>query len=331
MFLSFFVYLLVCSTTLKRICRQHGIKRWPSRKIKKVGHSLQKLQLVIDSVQGASGAFQIDSFYTNFPELDVSGTSPFSASKLSHGNPKASSSQMQQTGGGTGLDASKSSSSCSQSSSSSQCCTSRSQQQNSTWNDNNNNNVASSKEIMAGENNSNDVVLKRVRSEAGLNNTCTLEDDKKLMPRSQSQKSLIEHSKTGKNNNIITTLVSKNTSERLCQELGGDFQRVTRVKVTYGDEKTRFRMKTNWGFKNLQQEIGSRFGIEDMGLFTIKYLDDDSEWVLLTCDADLEECFEVCRSSQNNTIKLSLQVSRHLSRGYLGGGNVGPLRPFAEG
>ncbi|GMN34765.1 hypothetical protein TIFTF001_004881 [Ficus carica] len=309
----------VCSTTLKRICRQHGIKRWPSRKIKKVGHSLQKLQLVIDSVQGASGTFQIDSFYTNFPELaspNVSGTSPFSASKPSHDHPKPLLSNLQQT---AGVDASKSSSSCSQSSSSSQCCTSRSQQLNPTWN-NNNNNVASSEELMAGEFNSKDVVLKRVRSEAGLNNACSAEEDKKLMPRSQSHKSLVEHRKiTGKNN--VTTPLLKNSSGRLSsQESGGEYQR---VKVSYGEEKTRFRLQSNWGFRELQEEIGRRFSIEDMGLFTIKYLDDDLEWVLLTCDADLDECFEVCRLSQNNTIKLSLQVSRHVSRGFFGGGIIG--------
>ncbi|XP_004301980.1 PREDICTED: protein NLP5-like [Fragaria vesca subsp. vesca] len=255
----------VCSTTLKRICRQHGIKRWPSRKIKKVGHSLEKLQRVIDSVQGASSAFQINSFYTNYPELaspNLSGTSPFSTSKLID-RPRPS--DVPPDGGvlSPQATASKSpSSSCSQSTSSSQCCSSKTEQHLPTWS------VAGNDDPIVGDNR----MLKRVRSEAELD---ALRQDgvDELMQRSQSHKNLSEQQK------LQSFQPSLKYDGQIAQE--GDARK---VKVTYGDEKTRFRIQNNWKYEDLGQEIAKRF--------------------------DLEECLDVCRSSRCSTIKLSLQLSR---------------------
>lgn len=291
----------VCPTTLKRICRQHGIKRWPSRKIKKVGHSLQKLQVVIDSVQGASGAFQIGSFYSNFPDLaspNFSGTSTFSTSKQC----EPSQQPNQEHGGAPGSPrtaTSKSpSSSCSQTSSSSQCWSSGTQQQPLTWNSSGNG------DSLKGVS-SHGSGLKRARSEAELH--APSQDATKLISRSHSQKSLFEQLNVDK-----CPPLPRNIGQ-VIQE--GDSWR---VKIMYGEEKIRFRMLKSWGFKDLVQEVVRRFSIGDMSGFHLKYLDDDSEWVLLTCDDDLEECVDICQSSQRQTIKLSLQMSHSHSRCSIG-------------
>ncbi|KAG5380080.1 hypothetical protein IGI04_027922, partial [Brassica rapa subsp. trilocularis] len=61
-----------------------------------------------------------------------------------------------------------------------------------------------------------------------------------------------------------------------------------RIKVSYEEEKIRFRMQNS----------------QDVSRYDLKYLDEDDEWVLLRCDDDVEECVDVCRSFPGKTIKL---------------------------
>ncbi|GMI73353.1 NIN-like protein 2 [Hibiscus trionum] len=264
----------VCPTTLKRICRQHGITRWPSRKIKKVGHSLRKLQLVIDSVQGAEGAIQIGSFYSSFPEL----SSPNFSGKGLSSNP----SEPQPESGmfSQGASAPKSpSSSCSRSSGSSTCCYTGVKQHN------------TGPGISAGGE------LKRALSDAELH--ALNQEEPKLLVRSQSHKTFGE-------------LPSVETLPPLPKSGG---QSAIKVKAVFREYKVRFRLQPSWSFRDLQQEIARRFGIEDVGRIDLKYLDDDDEWVLLTCDADLEECIDVHKSSQSKAIKMSLEQASHPNLG----------------
>ncbi|WZZ07094.1 hypothetical protein YC2023_093015 [Brassica napus] len=226
----------VCPTTLKRICRQHGIQRWPSRKIKKVGHSLQKIQRVIDSVQGVSGHhLPIGSFYANFPNL---ASSQEQQSKQTTFLPSSSHSQPAKS--------SSPGSSCSHTSS----CSSETQ----------------------------------ANKEDPMNKA---REDTRAIKQTQ------------------TTQLSPSTSSQ-----DDDF---LRVKVSYEEEKIRFRMRNSRRLKDLLWEIAKRFSIEDVSRYDLKYLDEDNEWVLLRCDDDVEECVDVCRSFPGETIKLLLQLSsQHL-------------------
>ncbi|KAJ1692995.1 hypothetical protein LUZ63_009693 [Rhynchospora breviuscula] len=215
----------VCPTTLKRICRQHGITRWPSRKIKKVDHSLKKLQLIIDSVHGADPAIQLTALYKDLT--------------------KASAPQ--------------------------------------------NNSPKDKKLASSGSNNSS--------SSGPSSNGITK-----------------ENASPEKNNGVIQ---KENTeceqSTRKSSQRNGESW--IRIKATCGSENIRLRLDPNWGVKELKDEICSRFNVQNSDSVHLRYLDDDSEWILLTCDADLKECVHVYKSSKAATIKICIQTARKSSRG----------------
>lgn len=274
----------VCPTTLKRICRQHGITRWPSRKIKKVGHSLRKLQLVINSVQDSEGSIQLSSFYNSFPELvspNVEGTNHFSTSKMSgHLQEAATSSKLPSSSG----------------SHSSSCSTGVKQSSFPVKSSSNGDDLST--EQTGG-------VLKKARSDAELHGKG--QEKTKLMIRSYSHKHLTEGAAT-----------MPKSSDQANQEAP------FRVKAAFGEEKIRLSLQPHWDFKELREEVLTRFNIDNGSSFNLKYLDDDAEWVLLTCDDDLEECRDIYRSSKTRTIKLSLTQSCHPSLGS----SFGSDRPF---
>ncbi|KAL6907426.1 hypothetical protein ACP4OV_002465 [Aristida adscensionis] len=275
----------VCPTTLKRICRQHGINRWPSRKIKKVGHSLKKLQMVIDSVHGAEGTVQLSSLYENFTkttwserELEGDSLYPLSEQKalLEPSVPERQSEGRltSHTSGSNSL-----SPSCSQSSNSSHGCSSgsKSQQHGSAPQH------AVKQEVFMEENQS--PTLLKAASHAELQ--MFTEETPVTLSRSQSRMLLSEQKPTENMSGM-----QKRKPDSL------------KIKAMYGEERCIFRLQPSWGFGKLKEEIVKRFSIAPETYVDLKYLDDESEWVLLTCDADLMECIDVYKSSSAQTVRI---------------------------
>ncbi|MQL86566.1 hypothetical protein Taro_019081 [Colocasia esculenta] len=289
----------VCPTTLKRICRQHGITRWPSRKIKKVGHSLRKLQVVIDSIQGVDSSFQLSSLYSNVSKDSGSdlctqketGRSTICMPKQDD-IPESSNAQhelfISRASGSNSF-----SSSCSQSSGSSHSCSSKTKESSDAL-------KIPIKEEVPQEDQSG--ILKRSHSQLELYHST--QQTPKTLARSQSLKSFGDHHGCG-------------SLSPSCQKCAGG---LLRVKAIYGKEKIRFKLQPTWGFQELKQEIAKRFNIGGANSMVLKYLDDDSEWVLLTCDADLQECTDIYRSSHVPTIKISVHHVGYPSAISLGSG-----------
>ncbi|XP_065858560.1 protein NLP6 [Euphorbia lathyris] len=357
----------VCPTTMKRICRQHGISRWPSRKINKVNRSLTKLKRVIESVQGAEGAFGLSPLTSSpLPAAAAGSISwPSNLDRRNQSSPKSKSPEPQHgspvcktTGsdGQFGVDDHQFLG-----------CRILSQedlvQQNgfSTAVGQSSNRLKKARsgglwEESAGTPTSHgscqgspakDASTSPVHDHEGCHKTVSspqliLQTGGELaaysMPggalvATEAQElpfgeMLIEDAGSSKDLRNLCPSVADATIEDRIPDLSGtntpfpnlpsqlamaafeyalpsptarpETKSVT-IKATYKEDIIRFRISLSCGILELKEEVAKRLKLEG-GTFDIKYLDDDQEWVLIACDADLQECIDISRSSSGSTI-----------------------------
>lgn len=77
------------------------------------------------------------------------------------------------------------------------------------------------------------------------------------------------------------------------------------VKATYNGVSIRFNLPDLSGISYLKDNVIKRLPLE-RNSFSIKYQDDEGEWVLIACDEDVRECMEFSRSLNKTTIKMLL-------------------------
>ncbi|KAF3500560.1 hypothetical protein F2Q69_00040887 [Brassica cretica] len=233
-------YFAVCPTTMKRICRQHGISRWPSRKINKVNRSLTRLKHVIDSVQGADGSINLTSlsprpWQVSQPPPPPTTGSPTNYIKLENRDAEDS------AGSST--------------------------------------------------------------SRASCKVSPISETRFRLLTQNQEafkQTAFDESDSTSKN--IANFWTSQDTTTLLHNKL-------VSIKATYREDIIRFKISPeSISIAELKEQVAKRLKLET-GAFELKYLDDDKEWVSVSCDADLSECLDtssVVTAAKANTLRLSV-------------------------
>ncbi|KAJ4835013.1 hypothetical protein Tsubulata_013268 [Turnera subulata] len=364
----------VCPTTMKRICRQHGISRWPSRKINKVNRSLSKLKRVIESVQGTEGAFSLTPLSTSPLPVAVASISwPSNMNACSQQNsPKPLDSHADKPGSptcrtpgsdghagvrgpflgdrilsqdeqavqnafspeiGQASNASKTGSGSREESAGSP--TSHGSCQGSPANESappKDSPISPIHELHIKSGSSPDLAFQQIRQQ-NLSAAFSIPD---ALVATEAQEPfggmLVEDAGSSKDlRNLCPAVADAIIEERVpetswtnppysdlhaTQSVAAlpksvpyaaerqEMKSVT-IKATYREDIIRFRISVSCGIVELREEVAKRLKLE-VGTFDIKYLDDDHEWVLIACDADLQECMDISRCSGSNIIRLSI-------------------------
>jgi hypothetical protein len=314
----------VCPTTMKRICRQHGISRWPSRKINKVNRSFSKLKQVIESVQGSDAAFNLTSITGPLPipvgpssdslnvekvtqskvaeplNLVVDGDRDSSLQKSVENDGHFSILMAQQgfmdNNNDAQLEADKASHSRSSSGEGSI-------------------NSRTSEGSCQGSPANRTFVCKPIASTFAEPQLNPEEFHKEPFqePQLPLSRMLIEDSGSSKDlKNLFTPAADQPFLAPPSNLVSMKHSGTVTIKASFKEDIVRFRFPCSGSVTVLKDEVAKRLRM-DVGTFDIKYLDDDHEWVKLACNADLEECMEISRSSGSHVIRLLVSdITAHL-------------------
>lgn len=329
----------VCPTTLKRICRQHGISRWPSRKINKVNRSLKKIEKVIKSVHGVDRSLQYDPATGSlvpatshpdkmpFSSCDTLPTSSVGKTVEEKSSPKSEQDFSSPDGWQRETSQFHVSSIPKREGDEVQMLA--------------NNNKGSRNYASCIANiilHSNSVETQGPLYPIGAVNslhtreTGYIDSPASLHPRMDS----IEGQTTGMNSPFVqqtdvTMVDGHDTKEQTHPSTSGTTDSSSgsassqptfkgnpvralkdrssptlTVKATYNGDTVRFKFLPAMGWYHLLEEIAKRFKLTT-GAFQLKYKDDEDEWVILANDADLQECMDVLDSISSRNMKLQVR------------------------
>ncbi|KAL4271281.1 hypothetical protein GQ457_13G028000 [Hibiscus cannabinus] len=327
----------VCPTTLKRICRQHGISRWPSRKINKVNRSLKKIQTVLDSVQGVDGGLKFDPATGEFvaagtiiQEHYSEKTLMFSNKNLPTGLSKAV--NLASCLGGQDSVVKLDENKCSFGANNEEAARSMlipsicqevkilsvSEDSKSVSLDAGSFPAASGGTVSwtCPENATMGSFYRQGDNRWGLNeenpkveisdccfvsrisNSLAAADE--MDSRKEGDDEIVEY---GSSSGSPKSLEAKNSEVKtICVD---NSSKIT-VKATHRADTVRFKFEPSAGCFQLYEEIAKRFKIQN-GTFRLNYLDDEEEWVMLVSDSDLQECLEMMEHARTRSVKFQLR------------------------
>ncbi|KAK9059142.1 hypothetical protein SSX86_021761 [Deinandra increscens subsp. villosa] len=296
----------VCPTTLKRICRQHGISRWPSRKINKVNRSLKKIQTVLDSVQGVEGGLKFDPTTCGLVAASdaMEDIDTRESSKISNNTPEGTSPSPHPPPSSwfnnenpiekledecyMGVDKLKLSNSLPITTSIGE------------YRDPTDGQLKVKKQIPHFLSQS----LSSMANGGDDMDTSMNDDRDHDRDHNQSTSSGMTGSSNGSmmNGSSSSSPSFRGPKNSKSDTLSCDEGSKLTVKATYKEDTVRFKFEPSSGWFQLYEEVARRFKIQT-GTFQLKYKDDEEEWVLLVCESDWNECLEILDCLGTRSVK----------------------------